>query len=186
MKSSIQHYSATENSWFKITHKSLIYLSAIAMTTLLCSAVFGPLKSPQQNDNYVAPAKMKLTVLNDNTQNKTYQIRQNVTFQVGEDHFLNGNVLFAFPDFFDQYDIDFMVGDLSTALKDSKSVIITEEIADKIFRSKNPDCQIIRCGTANVECQLKVTGIIRDLPSNGGIEVDYIVSAALLENLENH
>jgi hypothetical protein len=185
MKSLNHNSTALRRFWFAKTHKTMIYLSAIIITTMLCSAVFVPLnKSALKNQNETNITKIQLTVLEEEGITDKYAIRQNVTFQVGEDHYLKGNVLFAFPEFFERYDINFVVGDPDLAFSDLQSVIITEEIADQMFKSRNPDCQIVRCGTQDVECQLKVTGIIEDIPSNGGIEVDYIVSAELLKKLE--
>lgn len=188
MKALIHNFLANQNYRLRFIQRPLIYSLAMTLTILLCSSVFGPIKvnnSTNQKDE-VSRAKMELPVLIEEQLSDIYQIKQNVTIQIGEDNFLSGNVLFAYPEFFELYDIDFIVGDQKLAFKDPKSVIITEEIADKIFKSKDPDCQIIRCGTQNVECQLKVTGVIKELPGNGGIEVDYIVSSYLLKNLEGN
>lgn len=61
-----------------------------------------------------------------------------------------------------------VAGDLSTALDDPNSIVLTEEIAHKVFGSLNPIGQIITNGSGEA---MKVTAVIEDLPSNTHLDI---------------
>ena len=82
---------------------------------------------------------------------------------------------FAFADqyFTSVFDYDWLEGNSKTALAEPNSVVLTESYAHKYFGNKEAMGQII-----NLENQhdLKVTGVIKDLPGNTHLPFHFLVS----------
>jgi predicted permease len=72
-------------------------------------------------------------------------------------------VAFTEPEFFDIFDYPLVKGDKNTVLKNPHSAIITEKLAKKYFGTDNPIGKIIKI---NNNIDYKITGILKDLPSN--------------------
>lgn len=64
-------------------------------------------------------------------------------------------------------------GNARTALKDPYSVVLTEQLAKKIFGNENAMGRMIRLDNAD---NLKVTGIARDIPNNTQFDFEYLLS----------
>lgn len=64
-------------------------------------------------------------------------------------------------------------GDRSTALKEINSIVLTESTARALFGDKDPIDQTVRM---NDEDELKVTGVIRDIPSNTTDQFDFLTT----------
>jgi ABC-type antimicrobial peptide transport system permease subunit len=75
-------------------------------------------------------------------------------------------------DFLDMFSFPFVEGDLSTALKDKNSIVITEKLAKKYFGDGDPLGKDFLLDTKN---SFKVTGVIKDLPKNSSIQFDYLL-----------
>ena len=82
---------------------------------------------------------------------------------------------YAFTDqyFSSVFDYDWLEGNAKTALADPNAVVLTQSIAHKYFGNKDPMGQVI-----NLENQynLKVTGVIKDLPGNTHLPFQFLVS----------
>ncbi|MEM9328797.1 MAG: FtsX-like permease family protein, partial [Bacteroidota bacterium] len=78
---------------------------------------------------------------------------------MADSHFFS---VFAFP---------FLVGDAASALDDPASLVITESLAKKMFGDTNPLGQEIRYQD---ETSLKITGIVKDLPSTSSLQFSFI------------
>ena len=82
---------------------------------------------------------------------------------------------YAFADqyFSSVFDYNWLEGNAKTALADPNSVVLTESIAHKYFGDKEAMGQVI-----NLENQynLKVTGILKDVPGNTHLPVHFLVS----------
>ncbi|MCH7783073.1 ABC transporter permease, partial [candidate division KSB1 bacterium] len=96
---------------------------------------------------------------------------ENTTFS--EDKFI-----WADSTLFNVFSFDLINGDPETALGAPNTVIITEEIAEKYFGNENP---IGKSLTVHFDTQYRVTGVIKNIPSNSHIRPDFIGSFSSLE-----
>ena len=80
------------------------------------------------------------------------------------------------PDFLDIFSVRLLRGDKGTALGDPHSILLSEELSKKIFRTEDPFEQTI---VFNTSIPLKVTGVFADYPSNSHIQFDYIIPLEL-------
>lgn len=95
-----------------------------------------------------------------------------------EDHFL-----FADSTIFDIFTINFILGDPSTALSRSNSIVITEEKARLYFGDRNPLGLPL---TVNRDSNYYVvTGVIEELPENSHFFADFIASMAKIEQSQS-
>ena len=100
---------------------------------------------------------------------KSSFIYDNNVFEV-----LNGHL--ADPSYFSVFDYPLLSGDINTALKEPNSIVLTKKIADKIFEQKNPIGEVITVYHSQEKTQLRVTGIIEDIPENTHIKTNFLVS----------
>ncbi len=80
------------------------------------------------------------------------------------------------PDFLRMFTLRFLRGDEEAALNDPRSVLLSEEVAKKLFRAEEPLGQTVVLGAST---PLKVTGVFADYPSNSHIQFDYIIPLEL-------
>lgn len=85
---------------------------------------------------------------------------------------------FAEPDILKMYDYEFVSGDPKTALLQPKSVILTESTAMSLFGSTDVLNKSVKYENQN---DLKVTGIIKDLPENSSNKFDFLMPWAFYE-----
>lgn len=81
----------------------------------------------------------------------------------------------ADANFFDFFDYPLLQGDPATALQEPFSVVLTASLAQQLFGEVAPMGQTLRTGSGT---ELKVTGILRDLPANTHLEFDALGSIA--------
>jgi len=84
----------------------------------------------------------------------------------------NDNVALVEPEFFEIFDFPWVVGNPQT-LAEPNCVALTESIAEKFFGDENPVGQTIRMDN---QIDLKVTGIVKDLPLHTDLAVHVIIS----------
>jgi putative ABC transport system permease protein len=72
-------------------------------------------------------------------------------------------VAFAEPEFFEMFNYPLLEGDKKTALNEPNTAILTEKIAKKYFRNENP---INKSILLDNRIELKITGILKDFPTN--------------------
>ncbi len=89
--------------------------------------------------------------------------------------FYENEFYFADPEIFQIFDMSFVAGNAETALSEPNTVVLAESIAAKYFSDEDPIGQTINYGGT---VDLKVTGIIEDLPRNTHL------SAELISNME--
>lgn len=87
----------------------------------------------------------------------------------GEKNFSQERLAAVDPSFFEVFKFPFLRGDPQSALKDRYSIVITESLAAKCFGEKDPMGEILQIFTAD----MKVTGVIKDIPHNSHIQFDY-------------
>jgi putative ABC transport system permease protein len=80
------------------------------------------------------------------------------------------------PDFLKMFTIPFLKGNPETALDDPNSILLSEEVAQKLFGTSDPIGQTL---TYHTRVDLKVTGVFKDYPSNSHMRFLYILPLEL-------
>lgn len=83
---------------------------------------------------------------------------------------------FTTPDanFFNVFDFDFIAGDKKSALSEPFSVVLTESTSKKYFSNDNVIGKMIKTSAGG---EVKVTGVIKDIPDNSHLQFDLLFSA---------
>lgn len=95
--------------------------------------------------------------------------------EYGDIKFNERRFFFADSTFFEIFSHEFISGDPSTALDEVNAVVITVSAAEKYFGNENPMGKIL---TFEEAIPLKVTGVIRDVPSQSHFGFDFMGSMA--------
>ncbi|MDH4273135.1 MAG: ABC transporter permease, partial [Candidatus Aminicenantes bacterium] len=90
-----------------------------------------------------------------------------------EKRFHERGFYFADPSVFEFFGFEMVKGDPATALKEPRSVVLTETAARKYFGDDDPMNQILR---ADNTYDFRVTGVMRDVPRNSHISFDILAS----------
>jgi putative ABC transport system permease protein len=77
------------------------------------------------------------------------------------------------PSLFKMFTIPFVQGDPETALSDPRSMVLTEEVAQKIFGDEDPIGKTIHVGS---DYDFKVTGILQDIPDNSHFRFKFLAN----------
>ncbi len=79
---------------------------------------------------------------------------------------------FVSEEFLDMFEFPMLVGDRSEVLDDPSSIVISESLAQIMFKDENPIGQFLKVDDQSV---LKVTGIFEDTPANSSFQFDYLM-----------
>jgi ABC-type antimicrobial peptide transport system permease subunit len=90
---------------------------------------------------------------------------------------LKGNSVFVDSTFLQMFSFPLISGDLSTALDEPMSVVITEELALKLFGTNEAVNQMV---TVENRIELKVTGVLKSLPSNTEFDFEALIPWSLM------
>jgi putative ABC transport system permease protein len=106
-----------------------------------------------------------------------------VIVEIGEEKFNERNFFMTSDEnFFDVFQFDFVDGDRATALQQPFSVVITESTAKRYFgdgTSLNKTVSVPNVG------EVKVTGVIKDPPSNSHLQFDVLFTALRADSTWN-
>ncbi|MEZ2335022.1 ABC transporter permease [Mucilaginibacter sp. RCC_168] len=83
------------------------------------------------------------------------------------------NNYFASPSIFNIFSFPFISGDPKTALREPNTVVISEEVAQTLFRNANPVGQTL---IVNNDKPLKITGVMKNIPANSHMKFDFLQS----------
>lgn len=100
------------------------------------------------------------------------------TLKYGDKLFTENDVRFIDPSFFRMFSFSFVKGDPEAAFIDPYSIILTEEMAEKYFGKEDPIGKIL---TADSQDQMKVTGVVKDVPDNSFLQFNFLVPYSYLE-----
>jgi len=90
------------------------------------------------------------------------------------------NVYFTDPQFFSLFDFEWLAGDKNTALKEPNTVVLTADAASKYFGNwQNALGKVIKYDN---KINLKVSGILKNVPPNTDFKLYAVVSYATLKN----
>ena len=84
---------------------------------------------------------------------------------------------FVDPDFLHMFSFPLLLGNPDMALSSTNSVILSEEAANRYFRDEEPVGKILN---VNNNLDLKVTGVIQNVPSNSTLQFDMLAPVQIL------
>jgi len=106
-------------------------------------------------------------------------IKSMVVTDWGGDHLLtvNENRLtkkgyWASEEFLEMFEFPMLKGNAEQVLDDPRSIVISESTAKALFGDEDPINQVIRVDN---EHELKVTGVLKDVPTNSSFEFDFLM-----------
>ena len=106
---------------------------------------------------------------------------QMVLLAYNDSHFWEYGYL-ADTSFFDIFSYSFLAGNPKEALKEARSIVLTQSLAQKIFGPQDPMGQLLSfqndrpLGNTSLDAiPYKVTGVIEDPPANSSFQFSYIV-----------
>ena len=75
-------------------------------------------------------------------------------------------------EYLEMFEYPLISGDRSVVLDDPNSIVITETLAQTLFGNEDPLNKTIRLDD---ESEVKVTGILKDIPSNSSFQFEYLI-----------
>jgi putative ABC transport system permease protein len=98
---------------------------------------------------------------------------------VGDRRFLEPRLLAADNELFEIFELDWLQGDPRTALATPNAVVLTESTARRYFGEADVLGNTVQA-FEDLDLQLVVTGVVRDLPDNTHVAFDLLVSLTFL------
>jgi len=106
-------------------------------------------------------------------------IKRSLVMDWGGDHLLtvNDNRLikkgyWASEEFLEMFEFPLIKGDPTQVMDDPRSIVISESTAKALFGDEDPINQVIRVDN---EHELKVTGVLKDIPTNSSFQFDFVM-----------
>lgn len=100
-------------------------------------------------------------------------------FEINGEKIKEAKGVYAEPSIFEMLSINLIAGDQEKALNNPNTIVVSESLAQKYFKDKNPIGEFIKI--SNEEFQ--VTGVFKEIPENSHLQLDYIFSFATLNQL---
>jgi len=98
-------------------------------------------------------------------------------FSVGDKR-ITKRSFYAGEEFLEMFQFPLMKGNAASVLDDPTSIVITESMAKMFFGESDPINQVIRVDNKN---DLKVTGVLKDIPKNSSFQFDFLLPWKLNE-----
>jgi putative ABC transport system permease protein len=96
-----------------------------------------------------------------------------VTLKCRNNSFSQGGVLFVDPEFLTIFSFPMKAGYPESALSEPNVIVLSETAATKYFGDEDPIGQVLTLGKEN---DLKVTGILEDIPRTSSLRFDVLIS----------
>ncbi|MGA2624188.1 MAG: ABC transporter permease [Bacteroidota bacterium] len=109
-----------------------------------------------------------------------YAKPRTLLLRYGDKVFFENNVAAVDPSFLEMFSFPLVEGNVSTALDQPFSLVITEEIATKYFGSEDP---LGRTITVNNNYPCTVTGVIRNIPLNSTVRPSMLVPMEIMRRI---
>ncbi|MHB1206585.1 MAG: ABC transporter permease [Rhodospirillaceae bacterium] len=77
--------------------------------------------------------------------------------------------------FFKVFDLPLVEGDKATALSDPSAIVLNERLAGKYFNGRRALGETLTLTYGRVTRDMRVTGVIKDLPTNSSLEADFLI-----------
>jgi putative ABC transport system permease protein len=107
--------------------------------------------------------------------------RPQFSVRYGDKRFEEREVFSADSTFFEVFSFRLIKGDPRTALRSPASLVITERMAEKYFGEEEPMGKVL---TVNNSVDLKVTGVMENVPAHSHFHFDFLISYVLLKMRE--
>jgi putative ABC transport system permease protein len=101
----------------------------------------------------------------------------------GDKKFKEGSFALADSNFFSVFTFPFLQGDPRTALSQPNTAVITQELAQKYFRSENPMGKVLNIKSWNTS--YKITGVMQKMPANSHFHFDLLASMASISDAKS-
>ena len=98
-----------------------------------------------------------------------------------EKRFQEQNVYFSDPGLFSIFSISFIEGDISNALTEPNTIVITDEMARKYFGSEDP---VGKSLFYDNKVPLRISGIVKKMPSESDLKFDFLISFETVYQVE--
>jgi len=89
---------------------------------------------------------------------------------------------YASEEFLEMFEFPLAKGSASQVLDDPSSIVITESTAKALFGDQDPINKVIRVDNEN---DLKVSGVLRDIPKNSSFQFDFLMSWKFREQISD-
>lgn len=96
--------------------------------------------------------------------------------KVGENKVVEKRVFFADSAALSMFSYEMVQGNSKTALKDPKSIVLTESMAKKYFGDADPMGKVIELQADRGSQNKTVTGVIKDVPAQSHLQFDFLCS----------
>jgi len=104
-------------------------------------------------------------------------------YEVNQNNFNAGKILFADQYFFDVFNYAVLVGDIQDALAFNENIVLTKSEAVKIFGGTDVIGKTLRFMNGSFgEMNLKVAAVVKDIPSEAMMKFDAIIPVLALES----
>lgn len=107
-----------------------------------------------------------------------------------EKRFYEDNIYYADQSFIQMFSYPLVSGDRQSALKEPRSIVLSQSAAEKYFGKADPLDKTLKLQMgARGDIDLKVTGVMRDFPANTHFRADMLISFNTLPaawNLDEH
>ncbi len=133
---------------------------------------FSSVPFPSKDELKIKDSRIKSTVLVDNTSTHL------LTFG---DKRINQNGHIVSEEFLDIFHFPMLKGQPEIALKDPNSIVLTEATAKALFGDGDPIGQTI---VVNAKYEVKVTGVLNNIPTNSSIQFNLLLPLNLFKNEE--
>ncbi|MEQ1584742.1 MAG: ABC transporter permease [Cyclobacteriaceae bacterium] len=90
---------------------------------------------------------------------------------VGENRLLKDGY-WASEEFLEMFEFPLLSGQASQVMDDPRSIVITQSTAKALFGDEDPINQVIKVDN---EHELKVTGVLKDIPTNSSFQFDFLM-----------
>jgi putative ABC transport system permease protein len=107
------------------------------------------------------------------------EIEHATPMRYGDKIFNEQNIFFADTNFVDIFDINFLEGNINTALTEPNSILLTPDVARKYFGDADPMNKVIRMDN---QINFKVTGIYKPFPSAAHLHPKLLLSFSTLND----
>ena len=102
-----------------------------------------------------------------------------MTLRYKDDCFYENNILFVDSNFLTFFTFEMLIGNPTTALSNTNSIILSETAAKKYFGEQNPIGKILILGDSS---QLTVTGITQNIHRTSSITFEFLISIESCES----
>lgn len=110
-----------------------------------------------------------------------YRYGNQINYTYNGENFTDRDFFFTTPEFFEVFDFKLLKGDEATALSEPKSVVMSQSKAIAIFGNDDVLGKTLQTQGGDV----KITGIMEDMPDNSHIFADLLMSELLPQQIMN-